>query len=65
MRYIGKMLQILALALLPASMIFEITGVLGRSFGLSEMLIMLVFGVSAFGIGRIIEGYAPEEKNSN
>ena len=64
MRYFGRMMQILALVLLPLAMIFELTGLLGRSFGLSEMLIMLVFGISAFLIGRILEGYAPDEKNS-
>ena len=64
MRYFGRMMQILALVSLPLAMIFELTGLLGRSFGLSEMLIMLVFGISAFLIGRILEGYAPDEKNS-
>jgi TctA family transporter len=65
MLFLGKMLQICALVLLPLSMLFEATGMLGRSFGLSEMLVMLVFGISAFLMGRLIEGYAPQKKNSN
>jgi hypothetical protein len=36
-------------------MLLELSGALGRSFGLSEMLLMLVFGASAFLIGRICE----------
>ena len=38
---------------------------MGRSFGLSEMLIMLVFGIAAFSLGRLIEGYSPEPNQSN
>ena len=58
MRALGRMLQIIGLVLLPLSMVLEMSGALGRSFGLSEMLLMLVFGASAFVAGRICEGYA-------
>ena len=58
MQSVGRIMQITALVCLPASMMFEITGALGRSFGLSEMLIMLVFGILLFATGRMVEGYA-------
>ena len=58
MRTIGRFLQLVGLVVLPAAMFLELTGGLDRSFGLSEMLIMLVFGLAAFGIGRLVEGYA-------
>ena len=58
MKTLGKTLQVVALVILPLSMLLELTGVLGRSFGVSEMLIMLVFGGCAFIVGRLLEGYA-------
>ena len=58
MRRVGKFMQVAALVLLPMAMILELTDALGRSFGLSEMLIMLVFGVLLFLVGRYVEGYA-------
>jgi hypothetical protein len=58
MKAVGRGLQLLALVLLPLSMLLELTGVLGRSFGLSDMVLMLVFGVAAFLTGRMVEGYA-------
>lgn len=58
MRTVGRGLQIVGLVLLPLSMLLEVTGMLGRSFGLSDMVIMLVFGVAAFWMGRMVEGYA-------
>lgn len=39
-------------------MLLELTGMLGRSFGLSQMLIMMVFGILLFVTGRLVEGYA-------
>ena len=57
MRAIGRFLQLVGLVVLPASIFLEASGVLGRSFGLSQMVIMLVFGAAAFGVGRIVEGY--------
>jgi hypothetical protein len=34
------------------------TGSIGRSSGLATMLIMMIVGVIAFILGRLIEGYA-------
>lgn len=62
MRYLGKMMQVLGLVVLPLSMFLELTGLLGRSFGLSQMLIMMVFGAAAFMLGRILEGFAAAPK---
>jgi hypothetical protein len=58
MKALGRGLQLLGLILLPLSMFMEITGALGRSFGVSDMVIMLVFGAAAFYAGRLVEGYA-------
>lgn len=58
MKALGRLLQLGGLILLPLSMFMELTGGLGRPFGVSDMVIMLVFGASAFGAGRIVEGYA-------
>ena len=58
MKTIGKSLQVIGLVLLPVAMILEISNGLGRSFGVSQMVILLVFGVAVFYIGRIMEGYA-------
>ena len=58
MRAFGRFLQIAGLIALPLAMVMELTGGLGRPFGVSDMVIMLVFGAAAFGLGRIVEGYA-------
>lgn len=58
MKALGRLLQIGGLVLLPLSMFMEVTGGLGRAFGVSDMVIMLVFGFAAFYAGRIVEGYA-------
>ncbi len=58
MRALGKLLPLAGLVALPASMLMELTGALGRSFGVSQMVIMLVFGVVVFYLGRYLEGYA-------
>jgi len=57
MAALGRLFQILALVLLPLSMLMELTHFLGRPFGVSDMVIMLGFGVALFSIGRIMEGY--------
>ena len=57
MRSFGKALQIFALALLPLAMFMEATNLLGRDTGVSDMVVMLVAGVIAFMLGRLIEGY--------
>ena len=58
MKKFGKFLQIVALTALPTGMLLEISDVLGRSFGLSQLLIVLVFGFAVFTLGRLVEGYA-------
>lgn len=60
MKSFGKLLQVMALILLPLSMFMEMTGGLGRRFGVSDMVVMLVFGIAAFCVGRFVEGYARE-----
>ena len=56
MKAIGQLLQLTGLVVLPAAMFMEMSGMLGRK-GVSEMVILLVFGAAAFGVGRIVEGY--------
>ncbi|MCA9162742.1 MAG: hypothetical protein KDA62_07175 [Planctomycetales bacterium] len=58
MKAIGRFMQLIGLIVLPLSMFLEITGGLDRSIGLSEMVIMLVFGIAIFGAGRMVEGYS-------
>ena len=58
MQALGRLLQLAGLAALPLAIFLELSNGLGRAFHLSEMLIMLVFGVSAFVLGRLIEGYS-------
>ncbi len=57
LRPIGKLMQIAALVLLPVSMLMQLTAAL-RANSVSVMLIMLLFGIGLFGVGRLVEGYA-------
>ncbi len=57
MRVLGRSLQLLSLILLPAAMLLELTRVLGQSFGVRDMLVMLLFGCALFYVGRFMEGY--------
>lgn len=57
MRSLGKLLQILGLLVLPLSMLMELTHFLGRDFYVSDMVVMLLFGVSVFYVGRLMEGH--------
>ena len=50
-------MQMAAMIILPLAMLLELTGSLGRSFGVSQMVIMLVFGIAVFSCGRLLEGY--------
>jgi len=56
MRSFGHYLQLLGLALPPLSIVLQLSG----SISLGTMLVMLVAAASLFGIGRILEGYAPK-----
>lgn len=61
MRSLGKLMQVLGLILLPASMLMELTDEMRAPVGMSSvsaMLLLMGFGVCLFGLGRIIEGYA-------
>jgi hypothetical protein len=61
MRNIGKLLQVAGLVLLPAAMLMQLTGgsraPTGAGFTVSTMLLLMVFGVAIFSVGRILEGY--------
>ena len=65
MRLIGRLLQYVGLIALPVAILLELSKLLGRSFGLSEMLIMLVFGFAAFQVGRYLEGFATTAHEAN
>jgi hypothetical protein len=54
MRVVGKALQLLGLAVPPLSIGLQLAEVISQG----QMLIALLGSVSAFYLGRIIEGYA-------
>ncbi|MCC7085110.1 MAG: hypothetical protein IT427_08890 [Pirellulales bacterium] len=54
MAFIGRLLQIAGLILLPISMILQ----LSQRIDVRTMLLLLVMGFAAFYLGRIIEGYS-------
>ncbi|MDP6467417.1 MAG: hypothetical protein QF918_06745 [Pirellulaceae bacterium] len=56
MKAIGQFLQLTGLVVLPIAMFTELSGILGQK-GLRVMVTMLVFGIAAFCVGRIVEGY--------
>jgi hypothetical protein len=58
MRKLGRALQLLGLIALPVGCFLELSGGLGQSFGLSQLVFTLTFGVIAFVLGRYLEGYA-------
>ena len=51
LRQLGRALQYLGLAVLPLGVVLELSGTLGRSFGVADLLKSLGFGVAAFLIG--------------
>lgn len=58
MRSLGRALQMFAMILLPLGMVLELTGNLDqRRFGVSDLLVVMGFGIACFGIGRVFEGY--------
>lgn len=60
LKNLGKLMQIIALLLLPTAMLMQLTAGIrseGSNFSLSAMLLMMLFGVALFGVGRIVEGY--------
>lgn len=54
MAAVGRLAQVLGLALPAAAIVLE----LNRAISLGQMLVMLLAAVSCFWIGRIVEGYA-------
>jgi len=54
---LGRGFQQIGLVALPLGIVLELLGQLGRN-GLAHLLLIMVFGVVAFQIGRYIEGYA-------
>lgn len=57
MKVLGKFLQLAGLIILPLAIVMQLGGVLVR-IGLDQMIFMMVAGVTAFYLGRYIEGYA-------
>ena len=51
-------MQFIGLTMLPLSMIMQLTNMLGRAIGVSQMIVMMVFGIAIFYTGRMVEGYA-------
>ena len=61
MRNFGKLLQVAGLVLLPVSMMMQLTSGIRAptgGFSVSVMLLLMVFGVGLFALGRLIEGFA-------
>ena len=60
MRWLGKLLQVAGLAILPVAMVMQLTGGLRAPAGgvsVSVMLLLMVFGAALFSLGRVLEGY--------
>lgn len=57
MNTVGRSFQIIGLVTLPLAVLLEAMGRLGRN-GLSDMLLLMIFGAVSFYLGRYIEGYA-------
>jgi hypothetical protein len=65
MRFTGRLFQLVGLCLLPLAVFLELTNKLDRGeFGLSEMLVMMVFGWGVFQLGRILEGRSLAKQQS-
>lgn len=58
MRIAGRIFQWIGLIALPLSMFLELTGGLGRKFGVSDMVVMLGYGAASFTLGWFLESYA-------
>ncbi len=49
-------MQVLALMLLPAAMLMQLTAQM-RASSVSVMLLLMLFGIALFCVGRVVEGY--------
>lgn len=61
MRTLGKLLQVAGLVLLPVAMVMQVTeGIRAAAGGItvSAMLLLMIFGVALFLLGRTLEGHA-------
>ena len=54
---LGRYMQVAGLFVLPLAIYLEATGLLPRRLPVAGMLIMMVFGVCLFSLGRYLEGY--------
>jgi hypothetical protein len=57
----GRLLQAAGLAVLPLAMVMQLTGSLRAPTGnvsVSVMLLLMVFGVVLFSLGRVLESNA-------
>jgi hypothetical protein len=60
-RSLGKFMQLAGMIVLPVAMLLQLTSGMRAptgSFSVSAMLILMVFGIALFVLGRYIEGYA-------
>ena len=57
-RSFGRFLQLIGLVILPICIVLEVTGLLNRDSGIADLLLAMVFGLSLFYVGRVVEGYA-------
>ena len=60
MQTFGKLLQVAGLIILPVAMVMQVTGGIRAPTGgvtVSAMLVLMVFGVALFLIGRLLEGH--------
>jgi hypothetical protein len=61
LRSLGKFMQLAGMIVLPVAMLLQLTSGMRAptgSFSVSAMLILMVFGVVLFVLGRYIEAYA-------
>ncbi len=54
MRTLGRMMQFVGLAMAPVAILLQ----LNLTISVAQMLVMGLAAISAFYIGRILEGYA-------
>lgn len=54
---LGRILQTFGLVALPIGTLLEVTGRLGRR-SVADLLLIMIFGLAAFLLGRLLEGYS-------
>ena len=54
---VGRILQAIALLILPLGMILEFNSHLGYTFGVNHLVFLIAFAVLLFLTGRYLEGY--------